>query len=669
MSILILVIIFLLNVTGAYAQLNSGIIAHWDFSGNANDITGKNHNGIPSNITYVSSKTGAPNAAALFNGFNSRIAVAHQADLNMINYSICAKVYVGGYYTGNCETTSILSRGADHKQGSYSMIFSDNPFDGGKCGMLDTSKYVFMGGAGTNFLLPGQHAAVQYTPPIVSGNWYCVVVSNNGSKLNTYVNSALVSSISAPNAVGSSAEGLTIGASHNTSFTSHPYWLNGIIDDLRIYDRALSDNDIKDYCALFSGVGPAPKKVMIAEPVEKTIFCAGENFQLKYSVTNPFNPGNIFTAELSDAAGSFNTPINIGSIGATTAGIINCTIPVNIPQGKAYRVRITATSPADVSADNGVNLTVLHVPGLALLGKTDVCKGDTISIIANVTPDVPVYWTGPGGFTGNTKQITISNATIHHSGKYTVTTQNNGCDASKTINVTVNEVELNLGNDTLICEGEKLVLRAGAGNASYRWQNSTIADTLLVTRGGVYTVTATSGKCEKKDTIIVHDMSQQLNMGNDTTMCNGAKLTLAYPAWANSKFTWQDGSSQPTFTISSAGSYNITATNRCGIFSDGIKVIYQECDCKPFIPTAFSPNKDGLNDGIKPIFNCTPRLYNFIIANRWGEIVFRTNNINERWYGLYKASICDIGTYYYLIEITDPLNNKNIFKGDFILIR
>ncbi|OIP82579.1 MAG: hypothetical protein AUK44_07360, partial [Porphyromonadaceae bacterium CG2_30_38_12] len=89
------------------------------------------------------------------------------------------------------------------------------------------------------------------------------------------------------------------------------------------------------------------------------------------SVSVPFTAsagiinGNVFTAQLSDANGSFASPVNIGTLVATTSGIINATIPLSSLVGTGYRIRVVSNSPAVTGTDNGVDLTINNGPFVA----------------------------------------------------------------------------------------------------------------------------------------------------------------------------------------------------------------------------------------------------------------------------------------------------------------
>ncbi|MBL8011595.1 MAG: hypothetical protein JNJ64_13405 [Flavobacteriales bacterium] len=88
--------------------------------------------------------------------------------------------------------------------------------------------------------------------------------------------------------------------------------------------------------------------------------CAGSTLDLSFVVEGAFNAGNSFTAELSDAIGSFASPTAIGTSNGTNGGTIAATIPAGTPDGSGYRIRVTGSDPPVVGADNGADISVLH---------------------------------------------------------------------------------------------------------------------------------------------------------------------------------------------------------------------------------------------------------------------------------------------------------------------
>jgi hypothetical protein len=86
-------------------------------------------------------------------------------------------------------------------------------------------------------------------------------------------------------------------------------------------------------------------------------FCPGSLVSVPFTAAG-FNAGNVFTAQLSDAGGSFASAVNIGSLTATSSGSISAQIPVGTGSGSGYRIRVVASSPGMIGADNGQNLVV-----------------------------------------------------------------------------------------------------------------------------------------------------------------------------------------------------------------------------------------------------------------------------------------------------------------------
>lgn len=111
---------------------------------------------------------------------------------------------------------------------------------------------------------------------------------------------------------------------------------------------------------------------------------------VNFSTDIVFAPGNVFTAELSDADGSFASPIAIGTLASQTPGTITATIPNLIFDGGGYRIRVTSSAPAATGTDNGSNLTITKFA-------VDLTNTDTSFVAQNVAvPPVTALSTHPG---------------------------------------------------------------------------------------------------------------------------------------------------------------------------------------------------------------------------------------------------------------------------------
>lgn len=93
-------------------------------------------------------------------------------------------------------------------------------------------------------------------------------------------------------------------------------------------------------------------------PFQFSASAPAASVSVPYTTSAAFNGGNTFTAQLSDANGSFANATTIGSVSATTSGNIAASIPANTPAGTGYRIRVVASNPVVLGNDNGADLVV-----------------------------------------------------------------------------------------------------------------------------------------------------------------------------------------------------------------------------------------------------------------------------------------------------------------------
>ena len=139
-----------------------------------------------------------------------------------------------------------------------------------------------------------------------------------------------------------------------------------------------------------------------------------------------------------------------------------------------------------------------------------------------------------------------------------------------------------------------------------------------------------------------------------------------------SGYLWNDGNTNSTRQFGNAGTYWVTCNGWCGSGSLIDTFIVKNCSCVVSFPNAFTPNGDGYNDGYKPIFSpeCEYSDYSFSIYNRWGELVFKSENNDERWDGIYLGQLCEIGTYMYQCSFkNNNTGEKSLLTGDITLVR
>lgn len=294
---------------------------------------------------------------------------------------------------------------------------------------------------------------------------------------------------------------------------------------------------------------------------------------------------------------------------------------------------------------------------------TAICYDDKILLSAEVNETSVSY-----AWSDNSKNETLL---VNKAGRYIVTVSSFGCSKSDTINIDVKDNYIfDLGNDTSICKGDIIQLSVQEGLDNYVWNTGVTNSSIQVSNEGYYSLSVNDKGCSYNDSIVIIVVDPNVDIGNDTIICLGEEITLSSSSLKGAQYFWSNGSVQDSIIVQYSGVYTVRVENKCGTYYDTINVENKNCECKPFIPSAFSPNRDGLNDFFKVILSCPISNYQLIIANRYGQIVFESANPNEYWNGMNNNRFCDVGTYYYVLKIKDEKNaNTNVFKGDLLLLK
>lgn len=340
---------------------------------------------------------------------------------------------------------------------------------------------------------------------------------------------------------------------------------------------------------------------------------------------------------------------------------------------------VTASSNCAQVTDT-IEITYSTLPTIDLGDDRSICEGE-VAIL-----DADNEWENIVWQDGSTAPFFATNM----AGVYWAVANNSCGTITDSITISFHETvpQANLGNDTTLCEGESLVLDATfSGNATYLWQDGSSAPTFTPQTTGNYLVQVSNicGVAIDSINIVFESTIAALDLGNDTTLCEGESLLLTPNLSENAVYLWQNGDMQPSFTLSATGNYWLMATNSCGSVSDTIAVFFNDCDtltmpepepipepeatCQLLFPTAFSPNDDGINDFFRPHSqHCTFNTFQLQIYNRWGEKVFESKDISDAWDGLYGRKNCPVGVYVWSLqyEISDE---TVVQKGNLTLMR
>jgi gliding motility-associated-like protein len=134
---------------------------------------------------------------------------------------------------------------------------------------------------------------------------------------------------------------------------------------------------------------------------------------------------------------------------------------------------------------------------------------------------------------------------------------------------------------------------------------------------------------------------------------------------------WLDNSSSsnPISTPEDNIQYVVKVSNSIGCFdTDTIDVKYFKVLSGFYVPSAFSPNGDGLNDILKPSSLGLKSISSFRIYNRWGQMLFNTSSIGKGWDGKYNGKLQAVDTYVWVAEGIDYANKNIQEKGNVVLL-
>ena len=168
-------------------------------------------------------------------------------------------------------------------------------------------------------------------------------------------------------------------------------------------------------------------QTITTSPVTITTKCAGDTIKVPYTISGTFLVGNTFTAQLSNAAGAFTSPVNIGTLTNTTvAGAIIATIPSGSASGTGYKIRVVSNSPVITGSISTSTITINAKPATPTISSAARCGNGVLNLIATVGTNEVIKW-----FTTPTGAVlaTMGNATTSGS---TITTQTSSLIATAT---------------------------------------------------------------------------------------------------------------------------------------------------------------------------------------------------------------------------------------------
>ena len=390
-----------------------------------------------------------------------------------------------------------------------------------------------------------------------------------------------------------------------------------------------------------------------------------------------------------------------------------------------YKIQFIVDAAGCKPRDISTNVTIFPVIADFTRGLTDTdtigCAPYSVTLYNTSVAgkDASYLWYLPDGTTSTEKNPQIAVPEVDSVYPISLTVTSNVCNDSISKNVTAYPTaNIAIEIDSVICYGETIHAKATGDYTSLQWQpaelfsspKSSTTDITVKNSQYVYATTTSIHDCNDTDSIYVYVQQKPryqgapdsllLYYGTDGLLHNITKATNEVIAgqiynvnatkmpgvsytWSPSTYLSCSNCSSPDLDLSCGQisyddcllfpefmNYTITMADSLGCFTSDTTIHFNIImDCKISMPEAFTPNGDGKNDfafvrgwGIKEFINVT-------IYNRWGQIVFETNDINQGWDGTFQGKPQGIDTFSYTIKAKNLKGEDILEKGHITLIR
>ncbi len=371
------------------------------------------------------------------------------------------------------------------------------------------------------------------------------------------------------------------------------------------------------------------------------------------------------TVQLSPLANNFAGNQYLWSNGTTTRALV-------VRDAGVYT--LTVTNP-----NNGCNgkddVQVRFSP------KPEVNAGAPLAFCSNLRPQRLTgatpgngFWTGPGV---DSVGLYIPADSLVGRQTVTYTVSNQGCAASANRTVDIKPVPVvRLGPDSTLCyDGNFQLVASNISEAQYSWSNGATTQAIIPRFTGTYTVTATLAGCSNRDTIrLVFLPSPKLDLAPESPLCTPENGTVVLDSRGGSRQTYfwpETGDTTSRITVSRLGMYTVVATNLEGCTLSDTTQVIELCDPRLYVPDAFTPNGDGRNDQLD-VYGLYFIDFEIKVYNRWGEVIFASNDVNQKWDGMYKGTKVQPGAYPYVVSFGSeyyPQRSKETLRGSVMVIR
>ncbi|WP_291039767.1 gliding motility-associated C-terminal domain-containing protein [Dyadobacter sp. 50-39] len=341
---------------------------------------------------------------------------------------------------------------------------------------------------------------------------------------------------------------------------------------------------------------------------------------------------------------------------------------LNWPTGGTKNVSLTVTSQSCGNALDNRKQIVISNPSLTADVTGGNCETGSNGTITLTAKD----GIGPYQYSIDSVNYQASNAFQVPMGRYRVFVKDgNGCTAAQNADVTFgSDITLKTMPDTTLCVGQSVTLATTSNGQTFSWapqnglDNAGALEPVATPEATTqYVITTTKGSCTLSDTVLVRVSPKlEVNVTPDAQVEYNVPFQLSATSpqirnYAEATFVWSppDGLNNaniqsPVAILQENKSYTVNVTSEQGCTGSGQVNLTIKRQESIVIPSAFSPNGDGKNEVLIPVVNDIASIRYFRIYNRWGQLVFFTDQLNTGWDGSFKGAAAISGTYVWEIE-------------------
>lgn len=357
--------------------------------------------------------------------------------------------------------------------------------------------------------------------------------------------------------------------------------------------------------------------------------------------------------------------LNIPELETDISSCEPVTIGLEAVDGATYLWNTGATTSSITVSETGVYTLEITEGDCVRTGDVDVVIGQAE---IDLGPDISVCEGSSvvletedavGEFLWNTGATTPA-LTVSEAGTYTLTVTQGACISTDALTVSfLPQPEIFLEPIIAICSGETVTLSPGSPSLDYLWSDGSTDPTYTSEGGESISVTISNGSCSSSATaeIVLLDQGAAPVENISELICDGDTYILTKPAGWD---TWSvDGDTLTSgFIMLPPGDYFTQVFNACGSKSYLAQILSEDCSCPIFVPNAFSPNGDGLNDLFRPSVECE-REYTLRVYDRLGALIFDSESLGlPAWNGsvMNGGYYAEPGLYIWSLELYE-------FKG------